>query len=63
MILVTNIVREEFKDIESHDRAGLNLIVIRDTQTSRNDTSGCRGLFILTFGFKDAVIRKKLGIR
>jgi len=28
-------VKEEFKDIESHDRGGLNLIVIRDTQTSR----------------------------
>jgi len=34
-ILVTNMVKEEFKDIELHDGGGLNLIVIRDTQSSR----------------------------
>jgi hypothetical protein len=34
-ILVTNTAKEEFKDIESHDRGGLNLIVIRDTQQSK----------------------------
>jgi len=28
-------VKEEFKDIGLHDRGGLNLIVIRDTQSSR----------------------------
>jgi hypothetical protein len=28
-------VKEEFKDIEIHDGGGLNLIVIRDTQSSR----------------------------
>jgi hypothetical protein len=34
-ILVTNTVKEEFKDIELHDRDGLNLMVIQDTQSSR----------------------------
>jgi len=28
-------VKEEFKDIELHDGGGLNLIFIRDTQSSR----------------------------
>jgi len=32
--LVTNKVKEEFKDIELHDGGGLNLMVIRDTQSS-----------------------------
>jgi hypothetical protein len=34
-ILVTNMVKEEFKGIEIHDRGSLNLVVIRDTQSSR----------------------------
>jgi hypothetical protein len=34
-ILVTNMVKEEFKDIEVHDGDGLNLMIIRDTQSSR----------------------------
>jgi hypothetical protein len=52
--LVTNIVKEEFKEIESHDGGGLNLMVIRDTQTSRKLISmGIGGEFFLTFGFKD----------
>jgi hypothetical protein len=47
-------IKEEFKDIEIHDGGGLNLIVIRDTQSSRKiDFHGCRGIFFLTFGFKD----------
>ena len=47
-------VKEEFKDIELHDRGGLNLVVIRDTQSSRKvDIYGHRGIFFLTFGFKD----------
>jgi hypothetical protein len=28
-------VKEEFKDIELHDGGGLNLMVVRDTQSSR----------------------------
>jgi len=52
--LVTNIAKKEFKDIELHDGGGLNLIVIRDTQSSRKiDVYGERGVFFLTFGFKD----------
>jgi hypothetical protein len=47
-------VKEEFKDIELHDGGGLNLMVIRDTQSSRKiDFHGYRGVFFLTFGFKD----------
>jgi len=47
-------VKEEFKDIELHDGGGLNLMVIRDTQSSRKiDFHGCREVFFLTFGFKD----------
>jgi len=34
-ILVTNMVKEEFKDVGLHDGGGLNLMVIRDTQSSR----------------------------
>ena len=34
-ILVTSIVKGEFKDIALHDGGGLNLMVIRDTQSSR----------------------------
>ncbi len=53
-ILVTNRVKEEFKDMESHDGGCLNLIIKRDTQTSRNiDIYGDGGIFFLTFGFKD----------
>jgi len=53
-ILVTNMVKEEFKDIELHDGGGLNLMVIRDTQSSRKiDFLGSGEYFFLTFGFKD----------
>ena len=53
-ILVTNVAKEEFKDIELRDGGGLNLMVIRDTQSSRKvDIYGYRGIFFLTFGFKD----------
>jgi hypothetical protein len=53
-LLVTNSVKEEFKDIEFHDGGCLNLIIKRDTQTSRNiDTYGYGEIFFLTFGFKD----------
>jgi len=34
-ILVANVVKEEFKDIEIHDGGGLNLMVIQDTQSPR----------------------------
>jgi len=34
-ILVTNMVKEEFKDIEIRDGVGLNLMVTRDTHSSR----------------------------
>jgi hypothetical protein len=57
-ILVTNSVKEEFKDIEFHDGGCLNLIIKRDTQTSRNiDIYGYGEMFFLTFGFKDAFKR------
>jgi len=47
-------LKEEFEDIELHDGGGLNLMVIRDTQSSRKiDFRGYRGVFFLTFGFKD----------
>ena len=46
-------VKEEFKDIESHDGGGLNLIVIRDTQSSRKRFYWAGEDFFLTFGFKD----------
>jgi hypothetical protein len=56
-ISVTNIVKEEFKDTESHDGGGLDLIVIRDTQTSRNiDIYGEGRIFFLSFGFKDGFL-------
>ena len=52
--MVTNMLKEEFKDIELHDGGGLNLMVIRDTQSSRKiDIRGYRGVFFLTFGFKE----------
>jgi hypothetical protein len=48
-------VKEEFNDIELHDEDGLNLMVTRDTQSSRKaDFCGHRRVFFLTFGFKDA---------
>jgi hypothetical protein len=51
-------VKEEFKDIELHDGGGLDLMVIRDTQSSRKiDFHGYRGVFFLTFGFKDVQCR------
>jgi hypothetical protein len=34
-ILATNMVKEEFNDIELHEGGDLNLMVIRDTQSSR----------------------------
>jgi len=47
-------IKEEFKDVELHDGGGLNLMVTRDTQSSRKtDFCGHRGVFFLTFGFKD----------
>jgi len=47
-------VKEEFKDIGLHDGGGLNLIAIQDTQSSgKTDLRGYRGIFFLTFGFKD----------
>ena len=56
-------VKEEFKDIKLHDGGGLNLMVIRDTQSSRKiDFRGQRGVFFLTFGFKDAQIGRLQGI-
>ena len=49
-------VKEEFKDMELHDEGGLNLMVTRDTQSSRKDDFyGHRGVFFLTFGFKDGM--------
>ena len=58
-ILVTNVVKEEFKDIELYDGGGLNLMVIRDTQSSRKiDFRGWRGVFFLTFGFKDVQCKR-----
>jgi hypothetical protein len=39
-ILVTNMVKEEFNDIELHDGGGLNLMVTRDTQSSRKTDFG-----------------------
>ena len=55
-ILVTNRVKEEFKDMESHDGDRLNLIIKGDTQTSRNiDIYRDGGIFFLTFGFKDVL--------
>jgi hypothetical protein len=52
--LVTNMVKEEFKDIELQDGGGLNLTVVRDTQSSRKiDFRGYRVVFFLTFGFKE----------
>jgi len=49
-------VKEEFKDVAFHDGDGLNLMLIRDTQPSRKvDFHGYKGIFFLTFGFKDAL--------
>jgi hypothetical protein len=48
------VAKEEFKDIELHKGNGLDLMVIRDTQSSRiTNSHGYRGVFFLTFGFKD----------
>ena len=59
--MVTNIVKEEFNDIELHDGGGLNFISTRDTQTPRNiDIYGYRGVFFLTFGFKDVQFYKEV---
>ena len=52
-ILVTNMVKEEFKDIELHDGGGLNFMVTRDTQKSRKfDIYGYRGSIFLDFWFQ-----------
>jgi hypothetical protein len=49
-------VKEEFKDIVLHEGGGLNFMVTRDTQTSRQiDIYGYGGIFFLTFGFKDVL--------
>ena len=59
-ISVTNVVKEEFKDIELRDGGGLNLMVIRDTQSSRKiDFYGQRGVFFLTLGFKDVLCNRQ----
>ena len=59
-------VKEEFKDIDFHHGGHLNLMVIRDTQSSRKvDIYGYRGIFFLTFGFKDVMCdsqKKRLDI-
>jgi hypothetical protein len=39
-ILVTNMVKEDFKDVVLHDGGGLNLMVTRDTQSSRKADFG-----------------------
>jgi hypothetical protein len=44
-ILVANIVKKEFRDIEPHDGNGLYLIVERDTQASRKWCLGGIGDF------------------
>ncbi len=55
--MVTNMVKEELKDIELHDGGGLNFMVILDTQTSRKiDIYGHKRIFFLTFGFKDVML-------
>ena len=54
-----NMVKEEFKGVVLHDGGGLNLMVTRDTQSSRKvDINGYRGVFFLTFGFKDAYLSR-----
>ena len=51
--MVTNVVKEGFKDIELHDGGGLNLIGFRDTQSSRRiDFHGYRGDIFLDFWFQ-----------
>jgi len=46
-ILVTNMVKEEFKDIELRDGGGLNLIAVRDTQSSgKIDFVGIGSIFL-----------------
>jgi hypothetical protein len=52
-ILVANVVKEEFKDIELHDGGGLNFMVIRDTQSPRRiDFRGYRGIVFLDYWFQ-----------
>ena len=59
--MVTNIVKEEFKDIELHHRSCLNFMVIRDTQQSRKLIFvGIGELFFLTFGFKESFHRVRI---
>ena len=51
--MVTNMVKEEFKDIELHDGGSLNLMVIRDTQSSRIiDFRGYTGSIFLDLWFQ-----------
>ncbi len=58
-ILVTNMVKEEFKDIELNDGGGLNFMVTPDTQTSRKIFPYAhRYQFFLTFGFKDVLFSR-----
>ena len=51
--MVTNIVKEEFKDIESHDGGSLNLRLYGIPSRQEKDFTGQEGDFFLTFGFKD----------
>jgi hypothetical protein len=51
--LVTNIVKEEFKDIESHDGGSLNLRLYGIPSRQEKDFTGQGGDFFLTFGFKE----------
>ncbi len=52
-ILVTNIVKKEFKEIESHDGKGLYLTVGWDTQSVKKRYLGVWGIIFLDFCFKD----------
>jgi hypothetical protein len=51
-ILITNIVKEEFIEIDFQYRSGLYLIVKRDTQSSGNNTSGLGEDIFLDFWFQ-----------
>ena len=50
--MVTNIVKEEFKEIESLDGGSLNLIVMQDTQSSRKRLYWAGRDFSLDFQFQ-----------
>jgi hypothetical protein len=53
--LVTNVVKEEFKDIELHDGDGLNLIGYTGYPVVKKKLISAGGgeYFFLTFGSKD----------